>query len=137
LQDHDVMQHQSPPLPQTLVLVGPGREWPDGLDEDLRRSGFSTTHADTVRQVELLALHRDVRAIVVDARTLDFADAAILHRLRAHAPHVEVVVVGIAAVSESLRHALDHEATAFMARSELPARLVSVLRSHRPARSHA
>ena len=121
----------------TVVLVGADYEWPHQLDDDLRGSGFAPTHADSVHHVALLALHTDVRAIVVDARTLSFGDIVTLHRLRAQAPRVELVVVGIGATSEALKHALDTDATAFVARSGLPALLIDVLRSPRQGARHA
>jgi len=121
----------------TVVIVGADRDWPDHLDEDLRGSGFAPTHAASVHHLALLATHSDVRAIVVDARSLSFGDIVTLHRLRAQAPRVGLVVVGICATSDAMKNALDTDATAFVARSQLPALLIDVLRSRLPEARHA
>jgi DNA-binding NtrC family response regulator len=121
----------------TVVLVGSDIEWPSRLDDELRRAGWAPTHAESVHHLALLARHRDVRAIVVDARTLSFGDIVTLHRLREQVPAVDLVVVGVGATSEAMKNALDTDATAFVARSQLPALLIDVLRSPRHEAPHA
>ncbi len=121
----------------TVVIIGADSEWPSRLDDDLRGSGFAPTHADSVHHVALLARHSDVRAIVVDARSLSFGDIVTLHRLRAQAPAVELVVVGVCSTSEAMKNALDTDATVFVARNQLPALLIDALRSPRHQAKHA
>jgi DNA-binding NarL/FixJ family response regulator len=115
----------------TVVLIGAESDWPNHLDDDLRGSGFAPTHAESVHSVSLLARHQEVRAIVVDARALTFGDVVTLHRVRAQTPRVALVVVGIGAATQAMHDAIDADATAYVARGQMPAQLIEVLRSPR------
>jgi DNA-binding NarL/FixJ family response regulator len=113
----------------TVVLVGAEPEWPDGLGDALRSSGFAPVHTPLSHHLELLALSGGVRAVVVDARHLSFGDIVSLRRLRGTTPEVALIVVGSSAVPQSMKDAFESDATCFVSRSQLPALLLDALQA--------
>lgn len=115
--------------PGAVVVVDSGSSWPQELLDELYRQGFLVWRIDDARRLPLVVVTGDVRAVLVQARSLRMTDVIALRQCREHAPRISVIAVSPLASDAEVKRALDSGATAFLSLPVSAHQLRDALRS--------
>lgn len=101
-------------VPQVVLLVGDGPEWPAELESLLAGEGYAPCRLSELDGVFPVLEKAPVLALLLVARPLGVSELLILRRVRASSPHTAIVVVTKTPTSPDLKRAFESGATAFL-----------------------